>query len=188
MKPLPTVVAAYADLLQHEQKLRADKGKGSSQSVALAAYGNQSGQRPNAQGVGQNQMLNNRPVQRPNKEEVTSETGLFCRYCKMTNHNINDCWRLKRKNQGQPGNANARFAGAVNDGDDVSQESQSVQNNGNANQSSNGNVFNMQLTGEEFNKLRFLLQGVPNSPSPSPSPPHSPRPSNLQDDWLGKTK
>ncbi|CAL1362359.1 unnamed protein product [Linum trigynum] len=66
MKPLPTVIAAYGDLLQHEHKFKYDEGR-STQLVALASYGRQ-GSQGNDNTVGR---------QAPNKE-VQKEVKQGC--------------------------------------------------------------------------------------------------------------
>ncbi|CAL1371003.1 unnamed protein product [Linum trigynum] len=77
MKPLPTVDASVNDLLQHEQKIKGDKGGGTKgvQTVALAVSGVPGG--------------HNKPTGSDGKK--------FCRYCKQENHNIEECYRLKKK-------------------------------------------------------------------------------------------
>ncbi|CAL1384176.1 unnamed protein product [Linum trigynum] len=68
MKPLPTVEVAINDVLQHEQKLKADKSVTRGvQSVALAELGD-------------------------NPDEKK-----FCRYCKKEGHVKEECWKLKNK-------------------------------------------------------------------------------------------
>ncbi|CAL1408897.1 unnamed protein product [Linum trigynum] len=68
MKPLPTVEVAINDVLQHEQKLKADKGiTRGVQTIALAVQGD------------------------------AQDGKKFCRYCKKEGHVKEECWKLKNK-------------------------------------------------------------------------------------------
>ncbi|CAL1399090.1 unnamed protein product [Linum trigynum] len=68
MKPLPTAEVAINDVLQHEQKLKKDRGiTRSVQTVALAVRGG------------------------------SQEGRKFSRCCKKENHTTEECWRLKNK-------------------------------------------------------------------------------------------
>ncbi|CAL1372766.1 unnamed protein product [Linum trigynum] len=202
-KPLPTVVQAFHDLLQHEQKLKAD-GKGSgnkatTQSVALAA-GSYSGN---------GSSNSNSTTKNPYKGNGGGETGtykgsgsgetdqLFCNYCKKTNHVIKDCWRLKKKRQEREGSGN-RFSSAVAQDADVEGDRNSQVEVGIRFSNTTGG-----FTAEEMNKLRTLLQS---SSSSSPTSPQSPAinhrshsvtnylpqfpsyagPSDQQENWFGK--
>ncbi|CAL1387899.1 unnamed protein product [Linum trigynum] len=78
-KPLPTVSEAVDDLLQYEQKLRVESHGGRrAQSVALA-------------------------VEAEEDEKPRGQGKKFCIYCKRTNHNVEQCWRAKKKREMQNG-------------------------------------------------------------------------------------
>ncbi|CAL1412142.1 unnamed protein product [Linum trigynum] len=206
-KPLPTVVQVFHDLLQHEQKLKADgnrNGNKGGQSVALAA-GSSSNSSVGNSSKGSNRNYNERAGndrynERAGNDRSGAETGeLFCNYCKKTNHVIKeDCWRLKKKNQNKEGGQYNRFSGAVGHESDSEGERQlQVEVGSHSNSAAGG------FTAEEIHRLRGLLQS-----SSSPTSPQSPAvnhrshsvtkylpqfpnyggPSEQQDDWFGQRK
>ncbi|CAL1383921.1 unnamed protein product [Linum trigynum] len=69
-RPLPTVSTTIDDLLQHEQKLKSDVAMGGKkgQNLALAVVGYNS------------------------RDNTEARGKKFCRFCKMSTHNIEDCF------------------------------------------------------------------------------------------------
>ncbi|CAL1375244.1 unnamed protein product [Linum trigynum] len=156
LKPLPAVEVALDDVLQHEQKLQGDKGKSTRgiQSVALAAQGQSD----------QNKNLNsNKETKYENARE-----GKFCRYCKMSGHLKEECYRLKNKKARMA--EGGGFVGSVSQSD--SQSGDSISSGQSAGyESKSSSTGSLSFTNEELNKLRQLLQ---QPDSMSPSPPLSP--------------
>ncbi|CAL1404863.1 unnamed protein product [Linum trigynum] len=150
MKPLPTVDSAVNDLLQHEQKIKGDKAGGTKgvQTVALAVTGNSSNQQKGM--------------------DITPDGKKFCRYCKKENHTIDECYSLKRKKARM---ARGNVAAAVSQSDS-STDSDTASSESKLSIDTRPSSGNFGLSSEELNKLRFLLNSVP--PSPSPFPPASP--------------
>ncbi|CAL1389807.1 unnamed protein product [Linum trigynum] len=190
MKPLPTVVTAYDYLLQQEQKIKTEGSIGkqkSGQSVALAV------------GSGNSSGSNDTPPRSYDRPEGDGERpgGLFCNYCKKTNHVIKDCWRLKKKRQDKEGMPRNRFAGSVGQGSG-SEEGQDSEGRlqvetSSLHQNSGG------FTVEEMNRLRGLLQSSTSTSPTSPQSPvinhrsHSvtnylPKFPSHADDWFGDRK
>ncbi|CAL1406372.1 unnamed protein product [Linum trigynum] len=152
-KPLPSVSTAVDDLLQHEQKLKGDNVSGGkkSQTMVLAVEGEQ--------GRDGNEGRQGRK---------------FCRFCKMRNHNIEDCWKLKKKQgeqkDGTSSGSNSssgtpRFVGSVNQSGTSDAHSE-----GSSTAEGSGTQVSLGFTAEEMNKLRYLLQAGAGSPSPPNSP------------------
>ncbi|CAL1407369.1 unnamed protein product [Linum trigynum] len=154
MKPLPTVVMAFDDLLQHEHKLKAEGShkKKTGQSVALAVGGG-------------NSISTSRRANKDNPPAKGDREELFCNYCKKTNHVIKDCWRLKKRRQDREAAENAgRFAGSVgqNIGSEEGSQSEGLH-------IEVGNRFTSPVggfTAEEMSRLRGILQ-MSNSTSPT---------------------
>ncbi|CAI0559162.1 unnamed protein product [Linum tenue] len=186
-KPLPTVSEAVDDLLQYEQKLKAEKGSAGkkAQSVALAAE-------TLPQGSGQR-----------------SQGRKYCIYCKRPGHLVDECWRAKRKKDADNGSSSggsttSKFAGSVSQ---VSSGDSSTEVSYNSDTPDGSPVSPAKVvaafTPEEVNRLRLMMQTGANL---SPSPPHSPSishhaysvsqylppfpnfsgPANKEDDWFSK--
>ncbi|CAI0559160.1 unnamed protein product, partial [Linum tenue] len=185
--PLPAVETAVDDILQHEQKLKGDKGQSTSgiQSVALAAQGDQ------------NKSFT------PNKENKfeSAKEGKFCRYCKMGGHQKEECYRLKNK-KARMGEGET-FSGSMSQS--KSQSGDSVSSGHSAGyDSKSSSSGSLNFTTKEINKQRLLLH-QPDSMSPSPPaspsikhasysvsehlPTHSTYagPNNQEPDWFSKT-
>ncbi|CAL1404080.1 unnamed protein product [Linum trigynum] len=111
LKPLPTVADAVDDLLQHEQELKANGSGGGkkSQTVALAV-----------------QSDNTKTTENTEKGQGKK----YCKFCKKTNHNIEECWTYKRKSREQEQGGNSqpgshKFVGSVSQGNSSGSESSS---------------------------------------------------------------
>ncbi|CAN1852203.1 Retrovirus-related Pol polyprotein from transposon TNT 1-94 [Linum perenne] len=152
MKPLPSVAAAFDDVLQHEEKLKGGVtiGRGATSQPAVFA-------------VSANQESTVQAVNRTN-----FQAGKVCRYCKKDGHVIEDCmklkWKRKQENQGGNNVGPNRFAGAVAQG-----------GNENVNQHKFTAPTSAQsftsFSAEEMNKLKALLQSAP-APAPDSSQQH----------------
>ncbi|CAN1315366.1 Retrovirus-related Pol polyprotein from transposon TNT 1-94 [Linum perenne] len=107
-----------------------------------------------------------------NNAPPATETGLFCRYCKRTNHNIEDCYRRRNRNHfgnnynsgsnyntGNYGSANGAFSG--------DQQAEHPIENQNTRQDHNGSL---RFTSDDYNRLMALLQQNSNMASSSSSP------------------
>ncbi|CAL1375794.1 unnamed protein product [Linum trigynum] len=158
MKPLPSIDAALDDVLQHEQKLKGEKGGSARgvQSVALAVPGDKT------KGFdGSNYGRDTKNVQDADKK--------FCRYCKKDGHVKEECYRLKNKKaRMNEGNTNAPFAGSVSQSPSQSSDSGSSVSGSTLDKSQSSTIS---FTDDELAKLKFLLN---HSDSMSPSPPASP--------------
>ncbi|CAL1409881.1 unnamed protein product [Linum trigynum] len=155
MKPLPSVQAAVDDILQHEQKIKSDKGHSTRNvlSVALAAQGDkQKGYTSFEPGNG-------------GRDNAEGERK-FCRYCKKEGHLKEECYKLKNKKARMAGENS--FAGAVAQSDSESKDSSSTVSNPSLETKSSQS--SQWFTNEEFTKLKSLLQADSMSPSPPLSP------------------
>ncbi|CAN1779045.1 Retrovirus-related Pol polyprotein from transposon RE1 [Linum perenne] len=151
MEPLPSVTAAYDDVLQHEEKLKSGVTIGKGAPSQSAVFAVSTDHEKSVQAVTQN---------RVNTQSSISPTGKFRRYCKKDSHVIEDClklkWKRKQEAQGGTNFGPGRFVGAVaQGGHEYTGESPNPVNS--------LPVFSP----EELHKLRALLQ----SASPSPASP-----------------
>ncbi|CAN1303498.1 Retrovirus-related Pol polyprotein from transposon RE1 [Linum perenne] len=142
MDPLPDINSAFKCAIQLERQMKGNSVPNAIESIALAT---------NYQGRG----------------KTVAESSLFCRYCKKTNHNIEDCLKLKNKKARMAGQSSSSgFAGSVN-------SSASGDSNGASSVDSvvSTNVHNgsisMSLSSEEFARLKlFLSQQSISNPNP----------------------
>ncbi|CAN1778901.1 Retrovirus-related Pol polyprotein from transposon RE1 [Linum perenne] len=151
MRPLPSIITAYNDALQHEEKLKSGSGRGKESQAAAFAI-------PQAQ--------------RFDGAKIGSPTGdkKFCRYCKKDNHTIEDCPRLKNRRKLErssyrPGPGGS-FAGTASVGGEVESNLPTSTNPGIlGTYTAGGTTF----SNAEMNQLRTMLQVSSNGSSSAPS-------------------
>ncbi|CAN1347700.1 Retrovirus-related Pol polyprotein from transposon RE2 [Linum perenne] len=112
---------------------------------------------------------------KPNSSNEASQAqgqgqGLFCRYCKKTNHNIEDCLRLKHKRKMErSGNTGGYYRGANSAHYPGQQQSEGLPNQDN---SSDHNAT-LRLSSEDCNRLMAILQQNSSTVSSSTNTPQA---------------
>ncbi|CAL1408027.1 unnamed protein product [Linum trigynum] len=164
---LPSIESVFKQMIQLERQMKGvGAGKGRVESLALLAAGQQ---RPGQQGScghqGQ-QRAGQQGQPSKNPRDYTPEGKKWCRFCKKEFHTIQECFKLKNKQNREGGGAS--FAGSV---DSNMTDGGSSISSGHGRTDSDLSLTSL-LTASQFEKLKLMLGS--GSPFPSPSPPTSP--------------
>ncbi|CAL1383719.1 unnamed protein product [Linum trigynum] len=206
MDPAPSLKLAY----KHDLKLERQMGKQPTKeatgvdSVALAAMNSNKGkdQRPdyprgNRTSTYQGNYPGNSNPRSNNDSTSNNQQGLFCNYCKKTNHNIVDCWKLKRKRGEMPGQA---YAAAATNSSGPSEQVSDNPSGDNEHTYKPSNTTTLRLAADDCNRLMMLLQQTTGSHQSQPAiqpqahsasrhltpMPNNAGPSFTEEDWFCK--
>ncbi|CAN1164293.1 hypothetical protein LINPERPRIM_LOCUS33090, partial [Linum perenne] len=191
MDPPPSLKTASKFAMKLERQLKGiSKEVKGVESIALA-------------GGNSREWSKNREI-KPNaiSGDTSGTTELFCRYCKQTNHNIEDCYRMKNKRRNERNGAGpGGFQSYANNTHYGEQQREDYQQEHDRTSGSNNGP--LQLSPEDYSRLMLLLQKTSNTASsssssqPTNSSTRTPNPNNqshsnfagpsyTEDDWLCK--